>query len=234
MSQDKLNQEGNFKKNKPEISDNENTPIRLDAIKRSISNNSIGAVILLVVGILIGAGQLTEAINKLLVAGGFKPDALMLANEDAKGELTRRLIELGYKRIFWIQNYVARYKRIKIGGDSLMESREKSPNLISSMADESDIDLAWNEYIKTVEGWSMNLVINEQLINRYHSDEKSETFDGIHNSFRDIHADLVTMRYNNLGRPVADSILVEIKTKTDVLNTEILFFVTGLEEDRRK
>ncbi len=212
----------------------EKTLTQYDIAKRDLLNNPFAAVIVLITGIVIGASQIPDAVNKLLVTFGVKPDALTLANNDAKSGLTRNLIELGYKRIFWIQNYYARYKRIELEIDSLGQSENKSAQIINRMVEKSDINLAWNEYIKTVEGWSMNLVINQQLIGKYYSDEKSQTFDQIHNEFQQIHEKLVSVRYKSMYKNETAKIFSEIKTDTEMLNTKLLFFVTGLEEDKKK
>ena len=84
---------------------------RLDRMERWLRNQPVLSVIILAGIILVGIGEVVQSGSEILVTLGLKEEkTLKLAADSAKGEFSRKLTELAWRRIFWTQNYIARLK----------------------------------------------------------------------------------------------------------------------------
>jgi hypothetical protein len=90
-------------------------------------------------GILTGLAASTDAINKLLVFTGIKPNALQLAREDERTRFSRDLIRAAWFRLFVTRRYVT---TIQLGYGAV------------------DQDHAWERYVAAVEEWNRDLMVN--------------------------------------------------------------------------
>src|SRR6516162_6627686 len=80
-----------------------------EKMDRWLRNQPLFAVLILAGMAIIGTAEVVQHGSDLLVALGLKQEkTLELAANNAKGELSRKLIELAWRRLFWTENYVAR------------------------------------------------------------------------------------------------------------------------------
>ena len=138
----------------------------------------------------------------------WKPRQLRLTEESARGEFSRRLTELAYRRIFWANNYVGRIKR---------------------KAQAVDIDIAWNNYMNTVGDWSVTLVGNRLQLSEFYGSEKENEFNTVvDDGLKSIHASLITLRYPDSSPEDLDAVFQKI----DKVNEDVYFFASGLREKK--
>jgi hypothetical protein len=188
---------------------------RVDRLKRSAFDHPLVAIIIIATASIIAAGQLADAYNTLLVSTGLKSDALDLASQSTRGEFSRQLTDVAWRRLYWSNSYTGRIKR---------------------NAPSSDIDESWRQYSLTMADWNAQLVTMRRFFEEYYSARHGEAFNSIHTQFTAIHADLVFLRYEDtVSTPAqrkqrADSIQRQINE----VNLDLCLLVTGLEKGHTK
>ncbi|ARO32335.1 hypothetical protein NXC14_PA00038 (plasmid) [Rhizobium sp. NXC14] len=179
-----------------------------------------GSTLILAFGALAGAltvsASTTDSVDKLLVWAGLKKNALQLAEDDKRGEFSRALTRLAWKRLFWTRRVILTEKY---------------------SYDQSEKDKTWDAYLTTVDAWNENLMINIVGLNRYYLG-KGEVFEGsIQPKFGTIHYCLERIRHpsSNIECKLSpDSSIGSLETAVDELNFSLYGFVCGLsDEDQR-
>jgi hypothetical protein len=145
-----------------------------------------------------------------------------LATENAKGELSRKLIALASRRIFWTRNY---YKRVEL----------KRPAI--------EIDYSWNKYLDTVADWSADLITNSNAMTEYYaSSDKPAQFDHIHGEFRALEGGLIKLRtteeqLRGISTPTEEQkktladLTLRVKNCIDNVNVDVFIFALNRRED---
>ncbi len=203
-------------------------PTRVDRMERWFRNQPILAVVIVVGLIIIAASEVVQHWSDLMIRLGITEEkTLQLSTSNAKGELSRALVTLASKRIFWTRNY---YTRVELGRAS------------------DDIDYSWNKHIETVAEWSAQYITNLNAIAEYYpKSEKSSQFDHIHDEFRDLEGNLAELRNTELAfrhgaLPLnlktatkrVEDLLKLIKTQTDQVNVDVFFFALNRPEPKRQ
>ncbi|HEY5174397.1 MAG TPA: hypothetical protein VII95_02400 [Terriglobales bacterium] len=148
---------------------------RVDRVERWLRNQPLTSALIIVGLCVIGVSEVAQHGTDLLTRIGIlKETTLQLATQNAKGELSRKLVALASRRIYWTRNY---YTRLELG---------RSPE---------ELDYSWNKQLDTVADWSADLITNVNTIRQYypHSDKLSQ-FVHIHDEFMALENDLVNLR----------------------------------------
>lgn len=83
---------------------------------------------------IIGIGEVVKNGSEMLIAMGLKTEtALEMAKNSAKSELSRKLTELAWRRIFWARNFV---RRVDLGRP------------------QEEMNYSWNKLMNSVADWS--------------------------------------------------------------------------------
>jgi hypothetical protein len=153
----------------------------------------------------------------LLTRFGFaKEKTLELATENAKGELSRKLVALASRRIFWTRNY---YKRVEL--DRPVE----------------ELDQAWMKYVDTVADWSADLITNSNAMTEYYANtDKPAQFNRIHKEFKDLEGGMIALRTSEEAirkvspahredeRKAAVLLAARVRSCIDAINVDVYFF----------
>lgn len=119
-----------------------------DRILRWAKNNAIIAILIVAVLTIGGIAGLSDSIQKLLLATHvIKSEALVLAEDSAKSDFSRRLTRNAWRRLFWARQYVER-------------NRLGLPL--------PDQDIAWQKYYDATEDWNSELMIYIQALQAYY------------------------------------------------------------------
>jgi hypothetical protein len=139
----------------------------LDRMERWFRNQPVFSALMLCSAVVIGTSEVTEKGSNLMVDLGLKKEkALQLADKTAKGDLSRKVIELAYRRKFWTENYIAR---------------------LNNGRPQEELDYTWNKHLDTVADWSSELMVTRNGMDQfYKGTNKSEEFQNIHNQFSEI------------------------------------------------
>lgn len=154
-----------------------------DRILRWAKNNAIIAILIVAVLTIGGIAGLSDSIQKLLLATHvIKSEALVLAEDSAKSDFSRRLTRNAWRRLFWARQYVER-------------NRLGLPL--------PDQDIAWQKYYDATEDWNSELMIYIQALQAYYPNSgKRDVFESdIQVQFASIHAGLVALRFADKAKP---------------------------------
>lgn len=183
---------------------NKSPEARLDRIEYWVRNQRILSLLIFVGVAVIGIGEVVRSGSEILTAVGLKSEsALELANDNAKSELSRRLIELAWRRIFWTRNFYTR-----------VESRRPQPEL----------DYSWNKLMDCIADWSADYMVFMNSIERYYpKTDKATQLRAIQIEFLSLDDELRLLR--NLGTgPDNGSAIKAVKDRADKLNEDLYFF----------
>jgi hypothetical protein len=192
---------------------------RVDRAERWFRNQPLTSVLIIVGICVIGVSEVMQHGTDLLVRIGIlKETTLQLSTQTAKGELSRNLVALASRRIYWTRNY---YTRLELG---------RPPE---------ELDYSWNKQLDAVADWSADVITNVNTIREYypHSD-KLEQFIHIHDEFRALENDLVTLRnmqeddmkkphFNGSTKQRKDQtkeLISKVKKSTDQVNYDLYMF----------
>ena len=75
----------------------------------------------------------------LASVGLIQEKTLQLAADNAKGDFSRQLIDLAWRRLFWSRNYVEK---------------------VHLRRPQSELDYSWNKHLDTVADWSAEYMVN--------------------------------------------------------------------------
>jgi hypothetical protein len=140
---------------------------RLDRMERWFRNQPVFSVMILAGIALIGLSEVAQKGSDLLIILRLKQEkTLQLAADNAKGELSRKLIQLAWRRLFWTQNYIAR---------------------VQAHRPPAELEYTWNKHLETVADWSAEYMVNLNGMEQFYpNSEKATQFQKIHEKFRDL------------------------------------------------
>jgi len=164
-------------------------------------------------GLVVGIASTTEAIDKIAIWTGLKPNALQLAADDARARFSRELSRAAWYRYYLMFRYLA---------------------LVKGKNPESDRERVWNKYQEALEDWNRDLVLNELSLRQYYGGEKSSElkhriqpqFSKLHSCLEGLHAPQSTFPCPlSPGRSIP-----VIEKGLDHLRHDIYCFVMGFPE----
>jgi hypothetical protein len=187
-------------------------------------NKPVIAGLIFVIGLITGAADLKEHIWKILDID--QKNALALEKEGKKAEISRALVELAWKRLFWARDYLA--------------LRERG-------ATTSAQDAAWNQYIAATAEWNTELMIFVNGVELYYPNpqrghKKVDVFlNQIQPCFTEVGNLLADVRYlgsEDANTPpsqaeIADQTAVA-KANINALNRTLYFFALDEDQGARK
>jgi hypothetical protein len=136
---------------------------------------------------------------------------LRLATNTAKGELSKKLTELAWRRLFWSRNFNEKV-------------RLKRPS--------SELDYSWNKHLDTVADWSAEYMVNLNGMEEFYPhSEKSSQFQNIHQEFAAVEKELVCLRTANLDDASQKDVGDVITDSLNSLNVDLYFFVLHKRPD---
>jgi hypothetical protein len=181
----------------------------LERVRRS----SIGLTIAGLAGLLIGIAATTEAVDKIFIWAGLKPNALQLAKDDERAKFSRELARAAWNRLFVMQRYVSAVK-------------ENYPQV--------DQDKEWERYVTTLLDWNRDVMFNILSLQQYYGTAKRNEFEyGIQPQFGKLHSCLVVLRRPspNTRCPLTETNdIAVIESGFQSLNNDLYCFVSGLPD----
>lgn len=187
---------------------------RLDRMERWLRNQPVLSVVILAGIILVGIGEVVQSGSEILVTLGLKEEkTLKLAADSAKGEFSRKLTELAWRRIFWTQNYIARLKA-------------KRP--------QSELDYSWGKHLDTVADWSADYLVNVQNMEEFYPRSgKTAQLEAIHENLRDLEdCRIVPLRMSDSDGKDHSAQAQEAKEFLDRVNVSLYFLVLNQAPDK--
>ncbi|WP_424361368.1 hypothetical protein [Methylocystis parvus] len=161
--------------------------------------------------ILIGVGSFSDSIDKVLVSVGLRPNALRLAEDDARGQFSRELARSAWRRLFWM-------RRLVLSEKANFPEAEKSET--------------WAAYLKSLEDWNAELMVYIMTIKKYYGDAKALEFQrDVQSKFGKIHYCLEAVRHRTdvIECSVSkEKSLDKINNSIDDLNASLYCFASGL------
>ena len=148
---------------------------RVDRAERWLRNQPLISVLIILGICVVGVSEVAQHGTDLLTRMGIlKEKTLQLSTQNAKGELSRKLVALASRRIYWTRNY---YTRVEL---------DRPPE---------ELDYSWNRQLDAVADWSSDVITNINTIREYypHSDKLAQ-FTNIHDEFMALETDLVSLR----------------------------------------
>ena len=186
---------------------------RLDRMENWFRNQPILSVMILAGILVVGIGEVIHSGSDILVTLGLKEEkTLKLAADSAKGEFSRKLTELAWRRIFWTQNYIARLKA-------------KRP--------QSELDYSWSKHLDTVADWSASYLVNIQGMEEFYPRSgKATQLESIHENFRDLeNCRIVALRMLDTDGQDHSVQAEEAKQLLDRINVNLYFLVLNRSPD---
>jgi hypothetical protein len=183
-----------------------------EKMDRWLRNQPLFAVLILAGMAIIGTAEVVQHGSDLLVALGLKQEkTLELAANNAKGELSRKLIELAWRRLFWTENYVAR-----------MQAQRPI----------SELDYTWNKHLDAVADWSSEYMVNLNGMEQFYpNSEKAAQFQAIHQKFRKLeYQHIVPLRGVQADGADHSKELKAAQDLADQLNVDLYFFALNRKQ----
>lgn len=179
-----------------------------------IKSTRIGLTVTAVAGLLIAAAATTDATDKLLIWTHIEPDALQLAENNARGQFSRDLTQSAWRRLFWM-------RRLVLAAEAKFTDQEKNE--------------IWASYLKSLEEWNSNLMINILSLQRYYGSARRQLFERkIQHDFGEIHYCLEALRHpagTMSCKLSTDRDPKAIEGAIDRLNSVLYCFVSGLPDE---
>jgi len=127
----------------------ENEMTRLERMEQWFRNQPILSVLIFIGLAAVGISETAQKGTDLLVLLHLKQEkTLQLASDSAKGDLSRKLIELAYRRIFWTRNYLARVKAHRPA---------------------AELDYSWSKHLDAIADWSSEYMVNLNGMRQYYA-----------------------------------------------------------------
>ncbi len=162
-------------------------------------------------GLVVGIASATEAVDKIAIWVGLKPNALQLARDDERARFSRELTRAAWHRLFSMRRYVLAAK-----GGYAEEDREKE----------------WSVYSTVLGEWNRDLMVNILSLEQHYGSAKRDEFEqSIQREFGRLHYCIEGLR-----RPASDlrcelsatRDIAVIEHGLDLLNRQLYGFVSGL------
>ncbi|MGY6123755.1 hypothetical protein ACW9YQ_34545 (plasmid) [Paraburkholderia strydomiana] len=190
---------------------------RTDTALHTLRNNKLVAVALIVGMTIVALAQFSDSVDKLLVALKVRPDALSLAREGQRDDVSRQLTARAWRRFFWARAYLAR-----VGRGAVVPDAEK--------------DEAWHKYIEASAEWNSNIMIYILAVDRFYGHGKSAELEGSLQQSLGAMADrLVAVRYPAPNRSESQqrADIAAATASIDAANSGFYAFVTGFQPGSR-
>jgi hypothetical protein len=130
---------------------------------RKISQSPFGLTVAVLAGLLAGIASTTEAVDKIAIWIGLKPNALQLAKDDERAKFSRELTKAAWNRLYVMQRYVSATK---------------------NNYSQADRDKEWERYVTTLLEWNRDLMVNILSLDQYYGTAKRNEFEhGIQQQF---------------------------------------------------
>ena len=129
-------------------------PMQKDGDKKSFWSREfsllsiVGAVI---VGFFVGASQITDGVEKMLIFFHFRPDAFSVGEDNARSVFSKHLIEVAWTRLFVDRNYV---RTLELGLDASAQ------------------EAAWKAYADAVRTWNVEIMNSILGVQQYYGTAK--------------------------------------------------------------
>jgi hypothetical protein len=178
----------------------------LERMERWFRNQPVFAGLILLGIAIIGSAEVVQRGSDLLVAVRLKQEkTLELAANSAKGELSRKLIELAWRRLFWTENYIARMQA------------QRPP---------SELDYTWNKHLEAVADWSADYMVNLNGMEQFYpNSDKAAQFQAIHQKFRELeYQHIVPLRKVESDGLDHSKELKSAQDLADQLNLDLYYF----------
>ena len=178
-----------------------------------VRRSHIIAVMAALASIIAIVASTTEAIDKIAVWTGIKPDAMQLADNDARAHFSREFSRAAWHRYWLMFRYVA---------------------LVEGKSPDSDRERLLSKYEEVLEEWNRDLVVNELSLKQYYGDEKRDVLkQRIEPEFSELHACIEGLRTPTMSfrcRISAERDIAAIKKGLHRLRHDIYCLIMGLPE----
>ncbi|MGF6995536.1 hypothetical protein [Paraburkholderia sp. GAS32] len=186
---------------------------RTETALRTLRNNKLVAVVLIAGMTIVALANFSDSVDKLLVALKLRPDALSLAREGQRDDVSRQLTAQAWRRFFWARAYLARVSR-------------------GAAVPESEQDEAWHKYIEASADWSSNVMIYILAVDKFYGHAKSVELENVLQPCLGTMADkLVVVRYPsaNLNGDQQQANIAAASAAIDAANGGFYTFVSGFQ-----
>ena len=184
---------------------------RGSALVSRAASSPLGLTAIALAIIVVGLGNFTDALDKLLVFLHVKPDALEIAHDDERSRFSRDLMRLAWYRLAAMNKY-----RV----------------MVEKTYPQSEQDSAWQQYATVFDEWNQNLMVNIVGLQQNYNEAKSSQFESsIQSAFTTYHNCLQGVRHPNDNiacavSPTHDPRQLELFSKW--INYNLYCFVVGL------
>jgi hypothetical protein len=150
---------------------------RVKQFSRRLRQNWIYIVVALVCGAVIFSGEVIRSVKDVQEFFFPGPDALSLAREASKDNISRDFVETTSRRIYLSRNFLARLDR---------------------RASNAEIDEAWKKLLASVEEMAAKQLIYVVSFAEYYSDARRDEYEnGIQVDFNALTKQIVDLRYSS-------------------------------------
>lgn len=178
-----------------------------------LRNSRLALAAVAIAGVLGGIASTTEAVDKITIWVGLKPNALQLARDHEKTQFSRDLTRAAWGRLFLMRRYLT-----------------GAQNNFSDAQREKE----WERYSNALDEWNRDLMVNILLLQQLYGASKRKEFEErIQPAFGDLHRCLESLRHPSadLQCPLsASKDLAAIEKAINRLNAQLYCFVSGLPD----
>jgi hypothetical protein len=178
-----------------------------------LRSSRLGLVAIVLAGVLGGIASTTEAVDKIAIWVGIRPNALQLARDHEKAQFSRELTKAAWSRLFLMRRYLLGAKNNY--GEA---QREKE----------------WERYLTALDEWNRDLMVNILSLQQLYGTSKRREFEErIQPAFGHLHDCLEALRHpsSDWQCPLsATRDIAAIEKGMDRLNAQLYCFVSGLPE----
>ncbi len=158
------------------------------------------------------AAHVAESVQTLAEWLHPQPNALALAADASKGQFSRALTELAWRRLFWARVFA---KRNEFGAPA------------------AELGAAWSKLLDATEAWNSELMVNLQLLDHFYPGTgKRELLEGdLQDRWGSLDDLLRQLKYmaDPSSSPAAADLRKKISSEADELNVALYRFVSGLD-----
>jgi hypothetical protein len=179
-------------------------------------HSSLAVIVAAALGLIAGSVPILDAWEKLQVAVGVKLDALGVAQDTAKGALSRQLMQDAWARLNAIRRY---HSSVKYAYPADAQSA------------------LWAKYGDAVDRWNADLMVNILMLRDFYSDQKAHQLEGdVQSRFGATHQCMVRLRYRAelTNKPEIECAqdqsgdLDKLDSQVNELNVTLYCFASGL------
>jgi hypothetical protein len=194
---------------------------RVDHLSGRLKQTWAFVVGALLASAIIFSGELVRAVKDLREFFAPGPDALALAEQKSKDDISRDFVETTSRRIYLSRNFLARLRR---------------------HAGPSEIDETWKKLLSTIEDMTAKQMVYAVTFGEFYSEERRNEYEnGIQVDFNELTSKLVDLRYSTAAKKLEfsaepqlqltdaeaksiDDAAVEIESELDQLQIRLYIF----------